>query len=259
MSYKKITGRPAFLILASIGAIFTFGMIHIPAAHAADCGITLGDVAQITAIQKDPTLSSDEEVTQELAVRKALVGRTISCAQQEVQTLQATLSSSTVPADVQPLQSQLSGNLSDAGNYYALEMTKLNSVGISGSEAIAQEVLAWRASTFIPLSESVKNFILWSQNQNLFVTAQTRMVATQRAVSFLESNSPDADLQTAFDTAQSSFDDAESQNAQAKEAFAQGLSPKQSLALIRQSLGSLSTTYQNFFTVSTIIKSLLPQ
>ena len=135
----------------------------------------------------------------------------------------------------------------------------MNGAGIAGTEAVAQEVLSWRAGTFLPLSENVNNFILWAQNQDLFNTAQTRMTQTQRAVSFLESASPNADLQTAFDAARSSFNDAESENAAAKAAFAQGLSPDQGLALIKQSLDSLSATYQNFFTVSTAISKILPQ
>jgi hypothetical protein len=140
-----------------------------------------------------------------------------------------------------------------------LELTKLSGVGISGSEEIAQAVLAWRAGTFLPLSENVNNFILWAQNQSLFDTAQTRMTQTGQAVSFLEGTTPNVALQTAFDNAQSSFNSAESENLQAKAALAQGLSPDQSLALIKQSLASLSATYQNLFTVSTLITNNLPQ
>lgn len=233
----------------------------VAAVHAdtTNCSITAADIAQITAIQNNPTLSPSQELTQELALRKQLVGQTITCAEREAQTFQANLASTTVESDAQPLQAQLLSDLNGAMGFYNLQLTKLNSAGIAGTEAIAQEVFAWRASTFLPLSENVNNFILWAQNQNLFDTAQARMTDTTRAVSFLESASPNPALQSAFDSAQSSFNDAESENAAAKAALAQGVSPNQTLALIKQSLSSLSDTYQGFFNVSTEISTILPQ
>lgn len=257
---KAIAARvPTAILIAGGIFLFGFGFAHVPAAHAADCDITAGDIAQIAAIQNDPKFTPSQELTQELALRKRLVGQTVTCAEQEAQTFQANLASTTVESDAQPLQTQLLSDLSGAMEFYNAELAKLNGVGIAGTEEIAQEVLAWRAGTFLPESENVNNFILWTQNQNLFDTAQVRMTQTQRAVSFLESASPNADLQTAFDSAQSSFNDAESENAAAKAALAQGLSPSQTLSLIKQSLSSLSDTYQGFFNVSTVISSILPQ
>lgn len=257
---KAIAARAPFFLCAAAGAMLLFGFAHVPAAHAADeCDITAGDIAQITAIQSNPTLTPSEELTQELALRKTLVGETITCAEQEAQTFQTNLTDATVESDAQPLQAQLLSDLNGAMSYYKLELAKLNGVGIAGTEEIAQEVFAWRASTFLPESENVNNFILWAQNQNLFDTAETRMTETQREVSFLESASPDPGLQAAFDSAQSSFNDAENENAAAKAALAEGLSPDQTLSLIKQSLSSLSDTYQGFFNVSTEIDTILPQ
>jgi len=245
-------------LFASAAAV-VFGFAGVPAAHAADCGITAGSIAQITAIQNDPSLSSSDEIKRELALRKILVGETIVCAEQEAQTFQANLATTTVPSDVQSLQSQLSGNLTEAESFYNSEMEQLNVVGIAGTKVVAQQVLAWRASTFIPLGENVNNFILWAQNQDLFNTAQIRMNQTQSAVSFLEAASPNTDLQTAFNNAQTSFNNAQTENAAAKAALIQNLSPDQSLALIKQSLSSLSDTYQGFSDVSTAISKILPQ
>jgi hypothetical protein len=251
-----IGGFGVVLALAAIVAGF-----RVPTARAADdCGITAADIAQITAIQNNPSLTASEELSQELALRRQLVGGTITCAQQEVQGLNAELqSASTTDATGASIQSQLTGSLGGATDFYNIELQKLNGAGIAGTEAVAQEVLAWRSGTYVPLSENVDNFILWSQNQNLFDTASVRMDETQRAVSFLESATPDADLQSAFDAAQSSFNDAQSENIAARTAVAEQLSPDQSLALIKQSLNSLSNTYQDFFTISTLIKGILPQ
>ena len=259
MKYPKIAIVGLSFALCVAGAVFVSGIFRVPVAHAADCGITAADISQITAIQNDPSLSYSDEIKQELAVRKNLIGKTIVCAQQEVQTFQTSLASSSVDSADQDLQSQLAGRLNDASNFYTIELANLNGAGIVGSEEIAQQVLAWRQGTFIPLSEGINNFILWSGNQDLFDTAQTRMSQTQNAVSFLECTSPNPELQSAFDAASVSFSNAQNENAEAKAALAQGLSPDQTLALIKQSLDSLSTTYQNFFTIGTLIKTILPQ
>lgn len=269
MKYPKARGilSACFILLGAV----VFGMVGFGtktaqaatatagATTANDCTITATQINQIAIIQNDPQLSYAEEIQQELALRKQLVAQTIGCAQQDVQTLQADLQTVTTTPDSEGLQSQLSGDLNEASNFYSLELTKLNGVGVSGSEAIAQEVLSWRQGTFIPLSENVNNFILWSENQNLFITAQARMDQTQSAISFLEIASPNAGLQSAFDTAAASFSQAQSQNTAAKAALAQDLPPDQSLTLIKQSLDSLSATYQDFGTISTLIKGILPQ
>jgi hypothetical protein len=228
-------------------------------ASASGCTISATDLAQLSAIQNDPTLSSSEEIKAELALRQKLVGETITCAQQDVQTLQAVLASTTVDSNSQALQSELSGQLDNVTTFYNLELTKLNGSGISGTQAIAKEVLEERTGAFAPLADQVNNFILWTQNQALFDTAQTRMDQTSRAVAFLESATPNAALQTAFNAALASFTTAQSQNAQAKAALLEGLPASQSLMLIKQSLDSLSTTYQNFSTIGTLIKNILPQ
>jgi hypothetical protein len=232
-----------------------------PAVSADDCSITPGDIAQITAVQNDPTLTPSQEVVAELAVRKSLIVQTITCAQNDLQTLQSALGAVSVSkdADAATIQNQLESNLSGAGNFYALELSKVNDAGIAGTKAIASEILSWRQSTYAPLVGDVNNFVLWAGDQGLFSTAATRMTETQQAVAFLESASPNADLQTAFNAAYASFGTAKSDNGAAEAAFQQSLAPDQTLTLIKQSLGALQDTYQQFFTVSTIIQTLLPQ
>jgi hypothetical protein len=271
MHYSKIIAVSAFFTLFAAGAVFVSGFLGVPLAHAAaaahvaataptitadECGITQANVAQIATLQNDPTLAYADEIKQELVLRKLLVGKTIDCAQQEVQALQTSLASTSAPSSAQQLQSQLAGDLSEATGFHNNELAKLSVVGIAGTKAIAQEVLTWRAGTFLPLSENVNNFILWAQNQNLFSAAQTRMTQTQRAVSFIEGTTPNPALQTALNSAQSSFNDAQAENAAAEAALTQNLSPDQTLRLIKQSLSSLSDTYKGFSNVSTII---LPQ
>ena len=127
--------------------------------------------------------------------------------------MQTSLASTSAPGSAQQLQSQLAGDLNEATGFYNNELAQLDVVGIAGTKEIAREVLMWRAGTFLPLSENVNNFILWAQNRTLFSTAQTRMTQTQRAVSFIEGATPNPALQSALASAQSSFNDAQTENA----------------------------------------------
>jgi hypothetical protein len=232
---------------------------HAGVAHAADvCAFAPADFDKITAVQNDATLSANEEVTQELALRKQLITKTITCAQTEVAAVRKTLTNATTTDSTKNIQSQLLSDLNDASNFYNIEAVKTDSAGILGSKAIAREIITWRAGTYVALEGKINNYLLWTQNQPLFDTAQSRMDQTQRAVSFMESASANADLQDAFNAAYASLQTAKDQNAQAKNALVQSLAPDQSLALIKQSLDSLSDTYQKFFAVSDAIKKLLP-
>lgn len=223
------------------------------------CAPSAADLAKLTAVRNDPTLSYSDELKAELAVRKELLSETITCAQTEASNLQASLSALTVTGDAANLSTELSGKLNDAVNFYSIELNKLNTVGIAGSQAIAREVLAYRTGSYDPLAGDANNFIIWEGNQNLFATAQTRMDQTSRAVSFLESATPNNDLQDAMTSARSKFQNAQSENQAALQALIQFQPPDQSLAIIQESLSSLSDTYQQFFNVSTIIQTLLPQ
>jgi len=59
------------------------------------------------------------------------------------------------------------------------------------------------------------------------------MTQTQNAVSFIEGATPNPALQSAFAGAQSSFNDAESENSAAETALTQNLSPEQTLGIIK--------------------------
>jgi hypothetical protein len=222
------------------------------------CAPNAADLNKITTIKNDPALGYSEEIRQELIVRKQLLSQTITCAKNQTIKMQAALNAVSVAGDVSNLQSHLSSKLDDVVNFYNIELTKVDSAGISGTEAIAKEVLAYRSGTYNPLEGQVTNFVIWSENQNLFNTAQSRMDQTSRAVTFLENATPSADLENAFVSARASFTDATTENQAAKDALLQSSPASQSLLLIQQSLSSLSDTYQQFFTVSKIIKKLLP-
>jgi hypothetical protein len=251
-----IVASPAFAQTDSASASSTMPVVSgtVPSCAPDPSAIA----AEIQTIQNNPTLSSLDEIKTELAVRRSFLSNTILCAQTDVQSLQTELASTTVDTSLANIEAGLSGQLNDASNYYNLQLTKVNGAGISGTEAIAKDILNWRTSNYAPLAQNVSNFILWSQNQAIFATAHNRLNQVGSIVTALPF-SENTELQTDFQEATVSLENAEQLNAQAKAAFAQSLQPDQSLALIQQSLAALGVTYQHFFDISNLVQTLLPQ
>jgi hypothetical protein len=246
-------GFPAFF-----GIQNAFADTASAGATDVSCGLTTADFTAISDIQNNASLGYLDEVKAELAARKSLLTKTILCAKQSAMAQRNTLENITVSNNLQNLKTQWLGRLDDAIAYYDLQLAKTNTAGINGTQTIAREVLAWRNNNYALLAENVSHFILWSQNQNLFTTADQRLAQIKNLVGsplFAENGEMQSDLQAAA----VSLRTAEDQNAAAENAFAQSLAPDQSIALVQQSLDSLSLTYRHFFDISTLVQSLLPQ
>jgi hypothetical protein len=224
--------------------------------QAVGCSITQDDLAGIRAIQTDPALDYQNEVIQELAARKALLTKTIACATVEVGTLRDTLDSvSSTDPGVTSIRNQLMSKLDDVSNYYDLENGKLAEAGVTGTEQVAKEILAWRGNILAPLGNQIDGFAVWSENQLLFVAATARMAQISRVVSFLAATN-NHDLAGAFAKAQASFHAAQDENSATERALTQSVAADQVSALMQHSLNTLSETYQNFFSISTIIQGV---
>lgn len=253
----------AAIVILSIGPAAANAQTVAQAAQTAtisnDCTIPASGFAALQAIESNQTLTPAQELSQELAARKQLLSATISCAISEAQSLQSTLNAvSTSDSKATSIQSQLSGRLDDAINFYNLESAKLAGVGISGTEAVAEEMISWRTANYDPLAGQINNFILWSENQAIFATAQGRLTQTSQIVGFIESAAANNTLLASLSAAQSAFENAQTENSAAETALAESLPPDQSLALIQQSLQALADTYQKFTTLNDQIQQLLP-
>jgi hypothetical protein len=221
------------------------------------CGITQGDISAIKTIQNNMLLDYSDELQQELAARRDLLSKTIECAEAEAEQAKTDLAGATIDPNLENLKNQWLGHFDDAISYYNLQLQKVGEVGISGTESIAKEVLVWREDNYTPLAENVLNFVMWSNGQVLFSTAQNRLAQIGNlADSPLFSES--TDIQNDYEEAAASLKSANDQNNAAENAFAQSLPPDQSLVFIQQSLDSLSSTYQYFFDISGLVQSLLP-
>ncbi|HVO28769.1 MAG TPA: hypothetical protein VMT81_02180 [Candidatus Paceibacterota bacterium] len=223
-----------------------------------DCTPSAADFAALQAIQTNPDLTPAQELGQELALRKQLLGETLACAISDAQALQQSLNGTAMTGAAATVQSQVSDKLDDAVNFYNTESGKLADAGISGTEAVARDVLAWRAANYAPLEGEANNLILWSENQPLFETAQNRLTQTGRVVDLIETASQNNELQASYSAAQASLEQAGNGNAAAFAALQQFQAPNQSLTLIRQSLQTLAGTYQKFSDLNGLIQTLLP-
>jgi hypothetical protein len=222
-----------------------------PDANATSCVITQTDLDAVTA-------SEASGLTAELAARRALLIRTIGCAKDEAQTREDDLNALKITSDEETLRSQLLNKLGDAENYYDIELAKLNGAGIAGTKAVAREMYDWRQANYIPLAKQIADFALWSENQDLFATAATRLDQTKNVVTFVTQAVPNSDLQNAFASASALVQAANEENLAAGKALLQFLPPDQSLTLIQQSLQSLSDAYKKFSDVNGIVQTLLP-
>jgi hypothetical protein len=119
-------------------------------------------------------------------------------------------------------------------------------------------VFAWRGNNYNFLAAQVANFTLWVKSQNLFETALARLRSVESIVSFLEQAGAQNELRSDLASAQVLVQDARNENDSVRNAFLQSLPPDQTLALIQQSLQSLSDAYQKFFDISTVVQTLLP-
>ena len=216
------------------------------------CTITTDDAAAIAT-------AAAQGLSAELAARRALLTRVIGCAIADAQTLKANLNAASVQGGAaQNIQSQLSGQLDDAVTYYNLELGKVAQAGIGGTQGIARETLSWRSGNYDPLAARVSNFMLWAKNQALFDTAGDRLGQMKGVVSFIEQAAPNPELEADIASAESLIVAANSENMQAEQAQSQALPPDQVLALIQQSLQSLSDAYQKFSDISATVQTLLP-
>ncbi len=222
------------------------------------CGITPADLAAVRTAEAENFLAG-------LDARRALLARTIGCAESDAQNLKKELdnmSLAALPADTAreaaAIRAQLSGRLAEAVTYYDLELQKTGGAGAAGVRAIAGETLAFRVSNYEPLAENIGNFELWVSSQPLFAAAESRLSGIENLVAFFEQAGVNNSLQSDLASAQASMYSAKGKNRAAEDALLQFLPPAETRALIQESLNPLSGAYGNFFDIAKVIQSLLP-
>lgn len=210
---------------------------------------------RLKAIQADGSQNYIDAIRAQLEVRKSLLRSAIDCGLKEIRLRQEKLKA--VPADLQDskIQKEISVGLNDTIDYYSNQRDSIDNLGIKGTQDLAKDIAAWRASNYAPLAERQDSFLVWSENQQLFSKAESRFSQIRPVVLSLSILDQDK-IKSSFKEAEDSFDKAEDANRKAKEALEQG--DRQAPELVKSSLEPLSDIYKKFLDISDQIKKIVP-
>ncbi len=240
-----------------IAGIFFVALVFVAAAAtpaiAADtlrCVLSQDKLDELTAIQNDTSLDYLTEIKLELAIRKQLLGQTMDCAIMEVENIKADLSDVTVNDPLmQNLKNRLMGQLDNAGNYFALQKSKINDLGLRGSKDFAKDINEWRDGNYKPTAKNVNSLLVWTNNRGLFQSAETRINQISKTMTLLKIVSND-EIQNLWNEAQTNFGNALKENAAAKTSLGEFAPSEESSGHIKSSLDYLSLAYKNFLNLA---------
>lgn len=213
----------------------------------------------VKAAAEDKGLDTVQRIRAELFARKSMLKNVVDCAAQDAEKLKNEVASATVPqeGEIRQIQNQIAGDLNAAVQYYAIQKIKIESVGLRGSQELARDIKEWRTISYNPLAQKAVNFIAWSKNQELIQTARNRLNQIRRTVTVLKLLN-DEEFQNLFNRADGYFSQAVAANQKALETFTRLGNPENALIFIKAALDELAQTYQEFFTISERINTLLP-
>jgi hypothetical protein len=250
--YRIITGLIAALTLA----VPLLGRAQ--SASPANCDDFTSGIGKVTALEQDTEHDYLDTLRAELTVRRSLLAGILQCAAQNTAQLAAGLQALPPSSpDIETLRQQYLGKLADIARYYAFQETRISDLGLQGSRNFAYDLREWRRSNDAPVSAATIDLILWLKNQPLFKTAQDRIDQIGRTVSAFKL-ADNNNLEDSFTAAQQSFQDAKQLNDAAHQALAHFSTTDDPLPLIKQSLETLSDTYQRFSDMGDLVKTILP-
>jgi len=241
---KKISG-------ALIGLFIFLSIAGVRAAGASgSCNLSKSDFDALQSLP-DQNLSYSDEIILELQTRKKLLGEALDCAVFEANQEKDILNTiTTVSADASEIKMNLLSQIDDVLRYYATQMTLVDGLGLSGSRDFAKNLADWRNGNYKPLAQRTNYFIIWSSNQPLISTAQSRLNQIKQILDSFGLNLSN-DLSSIFDKAQMSLNAAAADNQNALVAI-KG-SSNDALQFIKLSLEELSDAYQRFFEISAAV------
>ena len=244
-----------FVVGGMLGALHT----HTALAGTA-CSLTKADFDNLESIQKDYSLEYSTEIKLELATRKELLRKVLACATEDATSLNANINKTKLDdPEAASLQSQLSNQLDNAINYYKTQGTKVDDLGIQGSKDFAVNLSQWREGNYKTIAQRANNFAIWSENRQIFKTAQTRANQISQSVTLLRLVY-DGNVQNQWVEADAQFTDAKKMDQKARGSM-MSETPDVALISIKASLDSLAKTYEKMaLVINTINKELaLPE
>ncbi|OGZ52739.1 MAG: hypothetical protein A3B25_00900 [Candidatus Ryanbacteria bacterium RIFCSPLOWO2_01_FULL_48_26] len=243
MNAKKILVGGIFLVL-----IIGTGV----SAHAKEC--SLSQIKFDALLSANDSQNYFQKLQKELAARKELISIVVGCAIEEAATLKARIDTSD-NTETKDTRAKISNLLGNAAEYYKLQLEKVPDLGIEGSRYFSKDLLVWRQGNYAPIAKTASNFIVWSENQNLFRTAKNRLDQISGAVTILKVIENES-VQKKWVEINELFKNALTENQNAKEGLQNFDPPEKTLASIKLSLESLSSTYKMLSTLVEEINAL---
>ena len=217
------------------------------------------DFARLDKVKSNPSADYLANVRAELAVRKDILRKIVACGAEEVKLLKAKVAgASTTDSGAQDIKKQLTARLDEALERYATSESRIDTLGLRGSQELSRSLKDWRMTNYSQLSELALNFLVWEKNKSLFKTARIRFEEIGKAVNSLKFADTE-DIRKLFDEAKTDLEHAESLHRDVEQKLKTLDSPESTFAIIKESLEALSKTYQNFFDLSQMVQKVVPR
>lgn len=208
------------------------------------------------AALRESALPLDSELRAELDLRKSILREVIGCGVGDAQALQGRLRDARISdSDIVLLRNNLVHKLDDAIRYYESQRSRIDVMGIQGSKNAARALREWRASQYAPLENVAEELFLWNRNQELFMTAEKRFREVEQAVNMFKLIENE-DVRVLVGSAAMNVERARGANERAREMLLAFDVPR-ALQEIKNSLETLSATYESFLTLSEKVRELL--
>ncbi len=228
------------------------GSINSPQAAEDSCNFE-DQLKELAGIQESNNPDYLAALMAELRVRKNLLRSILDCSIAEAEGLRAPLAALKPNSpDIELLRNRFYERIGETKDYYQMQQSRINDLGIQGTKDMAKGVKEWRLNQYASLADGATQLIIWMKNQELFQAAQKRFEDIKQTVRFF--NLVDnTEMRELLAKAAESLDKAQSANEAAKEALNRFAASENSLGLIKDSLEALSETYQIFFDLSKVI------
>ncbi|KKW45315.1 MAG: hypothetical protein A3A43_03155 [Candidatus Liptonbacteria bacterium RIFCSPLOWO2_01_FULL_56_20] len=228
-------------------------------ARAAESECRFGEqLDALAAVQKTAAENSLEALRAELVLRKNILSSITDCGIRDAKNLLRGLNLVAVSEQsAAPLRDQFAARLNQAIEYYELQKSRLDDLGLQATKDTAKNMREWRRSIYTPLADRAGNFIIWTKNQALIRAAKNRLSQVNQTIQTLKLADYE-EVKNFWSDAERNVWDAERLNEDARSSLGRFDDPEVSLAIIKNSLQALSLTYQNFFDLSESVKQIVP-
>ncbi len=217
------------------------------------------DFAHLDKIKNNPSADYLANVRAELAVRKEILRKIVACGAREVELLKEKVTTTTLEDKThEGLKNKFLTQLDESTKYYETSGSRIDTLGLRGSQELARSLREWRTHTYDSLAEEALNFLIWEKNQNIFKTARNRFAEIGKAIESLKIADTE-DIHKLFEEAKGDLEAAEVLNRSVKQSLESFDSSQETFLLTKQSLEALSKTYQKFFDLSQTVQKVVPR